>query len=48
MDFNALPEGYKTFGLMTQNPAFAKYQYMKDMYTQDMKEFEYSKTIKTL
>lgn len=46
MDFNALPESYKTFGLMTENPAFAKYQYMKDMYTKDMKEFEYSKNNK--
>jgi len=43
MDYNALPDTYKVFGMMTQNPSFAKYQYMKDMYTQDMKEFEYAK-----
>jgi len=42
MDYNALPEPYKIFGAMKQDPAFAKYQFAKDMFTNDIKEFEYA------
>lgn len=42
MDFNALPNEYKVFGMMQKNPSFAKYQFAKDMFTTDIKEFEYS------
>jgi len=42
MDFNALPNEYKVFGMMKNDPAFAKYQFAKDMFTTDIKEFEYS------
>jgi len=42
MDYNALPEPYKIFGAMKQDPSFAKYQFAKDMFTNDIKEFEYA------
>ena len=42
MDYNALPEPYKIFGAMKQDPNFAKYQFAKDMFTNDIKEFEYA------
>jgi len=42
MDFNALPNEYKVFGMMKNDSAFAKYQFAKDMFTTDIKEFEYS------
>jgi hypothetical protein len=42
MDYNALPEPYKIFGAMKQDPAFAKYQFAKDMFTNNIKEFEYA------
>lgn len=43
MDYNALPEPYKIFGAMKNDPDFAKYQFAKDMFTKDIKEFEYSR-----
>lgn len=42
MDYNALPEPYKIFGAMKQDPSFAKYQFAKDMFTNNIKEFEYA------
>jgi hypothetical protein len=42
MDFNALPNEYKVFGMMKNDPTYAKYQFAKDMFTTDIKEFEYS------
>ena len=46
MDYNALPNEYKVFGAMQGNPAFANYMYAKDLFTKEMKEFEYNKTNK--
>lgn len=46
MDYNALPNDYKVFGMMTKDPDFAKYQFAKDMFTNDIKEFEYSQNHK--